>query len=197
MTSPTATVAVAIDSEAHALVRRVAIGDALAFETLYQQYTPRLMAYLLPRLGYGDMAEEVCQDVWMVVWNRASRFQAQSQFSTWLIGIAQRLVWKARTRRINQAHEALPPLDAATEPENPEVHLSHQDDHNQMAQAVAMLPPVLHQTLTLHYDQGLTYNEIAARMSCSASTVKMRLQQSRRRLSVALRRAERTLLTAA
>ena len=199
MGSPAATAILStrsIDVEADALLRRVAGGDVLAFETLHRHYTPRLMGYLLPRLEHRHLAEEVCQDVWMVVWQQASQFRFDSRFSTWLLGIAQRLVWKARTRRVNVVSEALPMLQGETEVESPETVFTGQHHDQQVASAVAALPPVLGQTITLHYHQDLTYREIGAQMGCSSETVKVRLQQARRRLGAKLRQAERPLAMA-
>ena len=187
------TSAVAIDPETEDLIRRVATGDATAFETLHRQYTPRLMGYLLPRLGYGHLAEEVCQDVWMVVWNRAAQFQAQSRFSTWLFGIAKRVAWKARARRVNAVSEALPIPAEEPQAESPESVFAGQYHNQQVDQAVDALPPVLRQTVTLRYHQEWSRQQIAAQMGCSEETVKDRLRQARRRLAAKLRQAERSL----
>ncbi len=193
MTSPVTKSIPDSDVEAHALMRQVALRDIQAFETLYQKYTPRLMGFLLPRLDQVQLAEEVCQDVWMVVWKQAAQFKPLAQFSTWLFGIAQRLVWKVRSRRVCAISEVLPISETVTEMENPETHLYRESQHRQVTEAVAALPSTLRQTINLRYYQDSSYGEIAVEMGCAADTVKMRLQQSRRRLAVSLNRVERRL----
>lgn len=191
MPSPAATVTLPIDPKAYGLVRRVAVGDGRAFETLHEQYTPRLMGYLLPRLDHSYLAEEVCQDVWMVVWTQAEQLQPHCRFTTWLFGIAQRLVWKARARRINAVSETLPMPEGEAEVESPESMLAGQHHERQMALAIAALPPLLRQTITLRYHHDRTYQQIATQMGCSPDTVKVRLQQAKRRLGAQLRQIER------
>ena len=180
-----------LDTEAHALMRRVAIGDPIAFETLYQHYTPRLMRYLQPRLGERQLAEEVCQDIWLVVWNQCDRFHSLSPLSTWLFGIAQRLMWKAHARRVNWTDKATLMTEPESEEESPEASLCRQSHQHRVAQAIAALPPTLRQTITLRYDRDYTYREIAAHMGCAEATVKDRLRQARRRLAATLRQQER------
>ena len=63
------------DTEDDALIRRVADGDREAFETLYQRYAPRLRRYLYAQLGQTEIAEEVCHDVMLIVWQSAGCFQ--------------------------------------------------------------------------------------------------------------------------
>lgn len=185
-----------VDAKAYALIGRVAAGDSVAFETLYRHYTPRLLRYLLSRLGQVELAEEVCQDVWLVVWKQAPHYQARAPFSAWLFEIARRLVCKARSCRVPPAIDSPPRAETATEAESPEATLGRQTDHRRVAQAVAALPPVLRHTIRLRYEHNYTYRQIAAQMGCAEDTVKHRLRQSRRRLAVSLRRNEPWVATA-
>ena len=179
------------DAEAYALLRCVAMGDCLAFETLYHRYTPRLMRYLKLRLGESEWAEEVCQDLWLVVWRQADRAQPLAPLSAWLFEIARRLVLKAYSRRAPLTREASPMPETASEALNPETDRVRQDQRRQVARAVATLPPALRQTVTLRYIEVYRYREIAAEMGCAVDTVKDRLRQARRRLAAALKRDER------
>ncbi len=192
MMSTAIPVAGSIEPEVDTLIRRVAGGDPLAFETLYQQYTPRLMAYLQSRLDQKYLVEEVCQDVWMVVWKQSGQFQFRSRFSTWLFGIAQRLVWKARSRRLNAVTESLPmPVDEGRV-ESPEAALTDHHHQQQVALAIATLPLVLRQTITLYYYHNLSSRQVATQMGCAEVTARTRLGQAKRLLSVKLRRVYRS-----
>ncbi len=182
----------AYDDDAYHLIRRVAAGDVTAFVDLYEWFAPGLIRYLEPRLGQPELAEEVCQDVLLVVWQKAAQFEPRSRLSTWIFGIARRLAWKARSR---QAAHDTEPLSAAPEEagvEGPEIDFDRQADYYLVWQMVAALPPVLRQTVTLRYEHEYTYREIADEMGCATDTVKVRLSQSRRRLVASLRRSERS-----
>ncbi len=57
MMSPAPPLTVSINSEAYALIRRVAVGDAVAVEALHRQYTSQLRGYLQSRLDYRHLVE--------------------------------------------------------------------------------------------------------------------------------------------
>jgi DNA-directed RNA polymerase specialized sigma24 family protein len=62
------------EEEDRELIRRVAEKDRRAFETLYQRYAPRLERYLSRLIGKPDVTEEALDDVMLVVWQNAARF---------------------------------------------------------------------------------------------------------------------------
>lgn len=196
MTLPASAPTATIEPQIDVLIHRIKDGEAMAFDLLYQQYTPRLMAYLHAQLEHAYLAEEVCQDVWMVVWQKADQFHFRSRFSTWLFGIAQRLVWKARSRRVNAPAEMLPVAEEEITRESPEMTLTQQGEHQRVMAAIASLPPKMRQAVTLSYYHGRTYREIASHLGCAENTVKSQLHQAKRLLAVKLRRSECTLTVA-
>src|SRR5262249_11227302 len=60
------------------LIRRVVAKDRRAFELLYQRYAERLQHYLARLISKPDVTEEVLDDVMLVVWQNASRFDHTS-----------------------------------------------------------------------------------------------------------------------
>jgi RNA polymerase sigma-70 factor (ECF subfamily) len=73
----------AAESDDLELIRSVAQGDRRGFETLYYRYAPRLGRYLFRLLRQREAVEEAINDVMMVVWQSAARFEATSRLSTW------------------------------------------------------------------------------------------------------------------
>src|SRR5262245_47594854 len=80
------------------LIRRVAAKDRVAFETLYRRYAQRLHRYLSRLIPSPEATEEALDDVMLVVWQNASRFNYSSRLSTWIFGIAHHKALKARAR---------------------------------------------------------------------------------------------------
>ena len=80
------------------LIRRVVGRDRQAFETLYHRYSPVVYRYLWKLIRQREIAEEALNDVMMVVWETASRFNGTSRLSTWILGIAHNKALKARAR---------------------------------------------------------------------------------------------------
>ena len=69
------------------LVRRVASGEARAFEELYRIYHPRLTRFLINILRRPHLVEEALDDTMMVVWRRPDAFTGASKVSTWIFAI--------------------------------------------------------------------------------------------------------------
>ncbi len=82
----------------HALLRRIAARDRVAFEILYAQYAPRVSRFLTRLLEHEDLIEEVRNDVMLAVWQHAGRFKRVSRPSTWIFGIARYKALYARRR---------------------------------------------------------------------------------------------------
>src|SRR5262245_19495587 len=83
------------------LIRRVAAHDRQAFEALYYRYARRLAEYLSKLLKQQEILEEVVDDVMLVVWRNATRFDSTSRVSTWIFGIAHNKAMKALSRGVN------------------------------------------------------------------------------------------------
>ena len=66
------------------LISRIAKGDRKAFEELYGLYHRRLARFLTRLTRRYDVAEEVINDTFYIVWCKAGDFRGESQPSTWI-----------------------------------------------------------------------------------------------------------------
>ena len=94
---------------AEELVRRVRANDPLAFEELYERYSPRVFGYLFQRLnGNAEEAEDLTADVFTRVYEKIDGFQPQgAPLSAWVFRIAHNRLIDAVRRRPRQAQVAL------------------------------------------------------------------------------------------
>ncbi len=90
------------------LLARIGEGDRKAFEELYNLYHRRMARFLTRLTHRYDIAEEVINDTFWVVWRKARSFRGDSQPSTWILGIAYR---KARNAFRSSARLAEQNLD--------------------------------------------------------------------------------------
>jgi RNA polymerase sigma-70 factor (ECF subfamily) len=166
------------------LMRRVAAGDRQAFEILYRRYAPRLAGYLTKLLHQRELVEEVLDDVMLVVWQNAARFDPTVRFSTWLFGIAHHKAMKAWGHAANKPLP-LPPLrhDVESDQENPEQILTDQERDRTFVQALESLSPEQRAVVELTFYHACSYQEIAAITGCPVNTVKTRMFHARRRLA--------------
>src|SRR5262245_22815863 len=166
------------------LIRRVAAGDRQAFEMLYRRYAQPLASYLTKLLHQRELVEEVLDDVMLVVWQNAARFDPTARFSTWLFGIAHHKAMKAWGRSANKPLP-LPPLrhDEESDQDNPEHILTEQELGRTLVQALASLSPEQRAVIELTLYQACSYQEIAEITGCPVNTVKTRMFHARRHLA--------------
>ena len=163
-----------------ALLDRIRRGDRGAFSELYRLYHPRLYGYLRRLLPNPATAEEVLDDVMLVVWKDARKFRGDAAVSTWVIGIAYRKALTAmRAERRYQA-----PLDRSADVSAVAGVSSHHDEW--IRAALRQLSPDHRQVVELTYFSGFSYQEIATIVNCPVNTVKTRMFHARRRLKVLL-----------
>jgi RNA polymerase sigma-70 factor (ECF subfamily) len=161
----------------------VAAKERRAFEVLYQQYYPRLFGYLIKLLSRRELAEEVLNDVMLVVWSEAARFRHQSRVSTWIFGIAYHKAWKVRAKTA-MPPPGIPPLaDPSSDQQDPEDALIRQETHAALGHAVQVLSPEQRAVVELTFYHGFSYREIAEITGCPVNTVKTRMRYARAHLA--------------
>ena len=67
-------------------------GDQQAFFHLYQEYHKRVYALCFRMLANQECAEDVCQEVFVQLWQKITNFRGESKFSTWLHSVATNIV---------------------------------------------------------------------------------------------------------
>jgi RNA polymerase sigma factor (sigma-70 family) len=182
VTTPDARPAPAADQTSErALLERIVAGDEGAFEALYRRYQPKLFVFLKRMLGDPAAAEEVADDVLVVLWQDAHRFEGRSKLSTWLFGIAYRKA--ANVLRSRPRKEI--PLDGPLPGTVPDA-ASRLELGEWLEKALGELSADHRMVVELTFVHGLSYQEIAAIADCPVNTVKTRMFHARRRLQTAL-----------
>ena len=74
------------------LVARAQQGDQQAFHQLYEIYHRRMFALCWRMLADKDSAEDVCQEVFVQLWQKIHNFRGESKFATWLHSVATNTV---------------------------------------------------------------------------------------------------------
>jgi RNA polymerase sigma-70 factor, ECF subfamily len=168
------------------IVARIAAGDRCALETLYARHRQSLFGYCRALTSDWETAEEVLQDTLLAVWRGAGGYAGRSSVRGWLFGIARRQAHDARRRGClpladGEVLEMLPADDPG-----PEETALGRAGCAEIARAIGTLSPVHQEVLSLTFDQGLSYGELAEILGVPIGTVKSRLSLARRALRVAL-----------
>lgn len=67
-------------------------GNQQAFHSLYECYHRRIYALCWRMLADKDSAEDVCQEIFVQLWQKIHNFRGESKFSTWLHSVATNIV---------------------------------------------------------------------------------------------------------
>jgi len=161
------------------LIARVGAGDRKAFEELYYLYHRRMARFLTRLTRRYDLAEEVINDTFWVVWRKARTFRGDSQPSTWILGIAYR---KARNAFRSSARLAHKNLTSELAPLTSEAPADTAELRDWIGRALEQLPIEQRLAVQLCYELGHSCEEIAQIMNCPVNTVKTRLFHARAKL---------------
>lgn len=188
------------------LVRLLVEGDESALAELYDRHAGALYRAALLRTGDRQLAEEVLQDTYLALWNRAELFDPrQGSLLGWLATIARNRATD-RLRSLARRPPALPlsgfmaesdsdrrPVEEALDRATPLVVRSSASEDPERAaddawlrgeieRALAEIPTNEREVIQLAYYEELTQTEIAARLEWPLGTVKTRTRRALRHL---------------
>lgn len=157
-----------------AALSRVAAQDRTALRDVYDRTAPKLFGVCLRISQDREAAEDILQDVYLKVWNRAGRFDpTRASPITWLCAIARNAAidW----RRANNA-PALLGEDAAADvaderPSAPE-QIEAMQARARIFACLDALDAKQGRAIRSAYFGGLTYAEVAGRMKVPLGTMK-------------------------
>jgi RNA polymerase sigma-70 factor (ECF subfamily) len=163
-----------VDADDTALLKRVMVHDKTALAALYREYHPRLVRFLGRFTRRDDLIEEVINDTFLIVWQKAADFRGQARVSTWLMGIAYRVTLKA-LRQGGLPHE---PLHAENDERTSEPFADH-ELADWVTKGLMCLSGEQRLVLELAYVMGHSLEEIAEITASPVSTVKARMFHAR------------------
>lgn len=172
------------------LLGRIERADEAAFRELYRAYSRKLYAYVLRQLGDPAQAEEIVADTLYEVWRQPAKFRGDSQFSTWLIGIARNKVLMAfRGRKPDAIHDDLDDVaeSIASDDESAFDILANQQRREGVRHCMDKLSDEHRECVHLVFYEGLSLAEVSTLQSCPENTVKTRLFHARQKLKNCLR----------
>ncbi|MBC8127732.1 MAG: sigma-70 family RNA polymerase sigma factor, partial [Gloeobacteraceae cyanobacterium ES-bin-144] len=156
-------------------------GDHNALSAFYDRFSPTLSEVALRTLKDGMESEDVLQDAFLCIWNKASTYNpALGSPSLWAVRIVRnkaidRLRSRQRLKRIvDRTAEEFSHLDSdAHSAEEP----FFREQRRLVRLALTKLPEEQRQALNLAFFGELTHAEIAAQLNIPAGTIKSRIRR--------------------
>ncbi len=186
-------------SDSRALIDAVLSGNRGAFQTFVERYQ-RLVAHVVYRMAPNSAdREDLCQDIFMKVYQNLGGFQFGSKVSTWIARIAYNTcinyLQKKRIPLLNDLRadsDDRDPVAEAVDPAQPADEVTAGRDLFGRVQAeMEHLPPQFRALLTLYHLDEMTYEEITDITGLPMGTVKSYLFRARQMLRERLLRKYR------
>jgi RNA polymerase sigma-70 factor (ECF subfamily) len=171
------------------LLLGIASGDQNAFAQLYDLLSARVFGLILRVLVNRSQSEEVLQEVFLEIWQSASRFAPnKGQGRTWVMTIAhRRAVDRVRASQSSTERDVragLRDIGVAHDSVAEQVELSIEG--GRVVDALSGLPEAQREAIVLAYYGGYSQNEIAVLLGAPLGTIKTRMRDGLTRLRSAM-----------
>ena len=174
------------------LLRRVAQRDMAAYELFYDRHAQAVYNLLVRILFDKSVAEELMQDVFWQVWQKAGQFEGTGAPAAWLLRMARnRAIDQIRRQRARPV-TAYADFDSFEQSAEFVVHdVEHRVEQSwqrqQIQQVLAGIPDEQRLCLELAYFEGMSQREISDKTSTPLGTIKTRMNMGMQKLERMLR----------
>jgi RNA polymerase sigma factor (sigma-70 family) len=170
-------------AEDELLAIRCQLGEPAAFDDLIARWHTPLWSFVRRLVGEDEAAREIFQDVWVRVIRGIPQLRDGSKLRAWLFGIARRTLMDRLRQEYARSPTADVDVDELAADPSP---VDDARDLEQLEGALAQLPIIEREAVTLFYLQELPLNEVAEALKVPVGTVKSRLFRARWRLRQAM-----------
>ena len=175
-----------------AVIRRVAEGDSVAFERVYDAFSGILYSLALRMLDRPEDTEELLQEVFAKIWRDAADYDPRRGAPlAWAITITRhkaidRIRSTARRLRLYEAAEAEAKGNLPSVPQ-PAQNAARSENAKAVRESLELLPPEVRETIELAFFGGLSHTQIAEKLSVPLTTVKSRIRRAMMQLRQTLK----------
>jgi RNA polymerase sigma-70 factor (ECF subfamily) len=170
-----------MDKSDSQLMMDIARGNAAAFADFYSRHASRVFGLVQRMVGTQSDADDVLQETFWQVWNRADRFDTRRGTPlVWLLLLARSRARDALRRRRPSADIAVAAsLMLDSDPSGPAVR---DESARRLREAMKRIPGEQRTAIEMAFFEGMTHEEVAQRLGLALGTVKTRIRLGMRRL---------------
>jgi RNA polymerase sigma-70 factor (ECF subfamily) len=162
-------------------ISRLQKGDAEALALVMAQYQHRLYRFLLRLAQDSFAADDLFQQTWVRVMEKIGRYDSRLAFDPWLFSVARNLAidylrrHRASSLDIPNERGETPAERLTGDVPDPLEQMIEFERGTILAAAIAELPVIHREVLTLRFEEEMKLDEIATVVGIPLSTVKSRL----------------------
>lgn len=153
------------------------MGEAIAFDILFERHSGRVQGYLQKKLSSPKEAQDLLQEVFFKLHRARHQYNGTLPFSPWLFSIT-RSIWLDHLKKRN--------LEDATEQGKLEalqpVHIARVSDTGTGREVLDQLPASQKEAVGLRVFDDATFEEIATRLSTSPENARQLVSRGLKKL---------------
>ncbi len=172
------------------LVARLRGGETGAFDAVYDEYRPRVFAFLLRMTRSRTLAEDLLDETWLRLVRHAPRLLPDTRVGPWLFTVARNLYWSHRRDSLveeSSVPELLTLWPALAQWPSPFDLAAAGELERRVERALSALSPQHREVILLVAHEGLTPGDAAVVCGISAEALRQRLSRARAALAQKLR----------
>jgi RNA polymerase sigma-70 factor (ECF subfamily) len=157
--------------EERLLLQRLAKGDETAFAMMIARYRKRVFSHCLSFAVRYEEAEELTQDIFIKIWQHRDALASVDSFADYMFIVSRNHLVSYIRKRVKE--EIVTDTAAlADELGIPDLQLQARELQEMIDVGIARMPAQQQTVFRLSRQEGLSYEEIAAQLKISRSTVK-------------------------
>ena len=156
----------------HELLSRLKAGDKGAFARLYELYSRPLYLNLFKLLKTEQVAEEILQSIFLIVWEKRETITINHSIRGYLFRIAENKVhdFFRKLKRDRKLYDHILEISCGAY-EDVEIKILHSEETALLNKAIENLPPQRKEVFNLCKLEGKSYLEVSRRLGISPSTI--------------------------
>lgn len=150
------------------------------FRFLYESTFGEIYAFVVRSRGTGGDVDDVIGEIYLAAWRRINYVPDPPDDRLWMYGVARNTLarFERSRRRRSQLFSRL-----SSQPNAGAPIIESSSSHSNVTDAVAHLPKREREVIQLIYWDGLSQDEAATVIGCSANALRIRLHRAKKRLS--------------
>lgn len=163
------------------ILEAISKGDEKAFETFFLYYYPLVKGFICGLLQSQEEAEDISQDIFLMLWNNRSSLNTINNFKSYLFRVCKNAVYRHIERALlfknyqqKQTEKTVSPSETNEIDDN--IHLKELE--LLVAMAVEKMPPQRKKIYKMSRESGMSSEEIAQTLGINKRTVENHLSQA-------------------
>ena len=171
----------AVEDSDSACLEALADGDTSLFPGLVERWQTRLINFFYRSTQNRTDAEDLAQKTFLDLFRSAARYRNKGTFTAFVFTLARRRLIDSYRKRACRPLDFVDPTDSFMQQQSSQADASSEIE-DAFQRALATLPENQRSAILLLQQQGLSYDEIAASLNASLSSVKTWIHRARTQL---------------